>query len=66
MKKMISKEEFLKLAEAEYEKVAKLAEEDSFYDYEKKFENIWVNFGRNVLEQSISDIGEDRRKKKNN
>lgn len=64
MKKMISKEEFLKLAEAEYEKVAKLAEEDSFYDYEKKFENIWINFGRNVLEQSISDIGEDRRKKK--
>lgn len=62
---MITKEEFLKLAETEYEKIAALAEEKSFYEYEKRFEKIWIDMGRNVLEGSISDVkNKNRRKKK--
>lgn len=60
----MTKEDFIKLAEAEYEKIAALKEEDSFYEYEKQFEGIWIGLGRKVFERSISEVGEDRRKKK--
>ena len=61
---MISKEEFLKLAAAEYEKIEELENEESFYEYEKSFESIWINYGRKVLERSISKEEENNRKKK--
>ena len=38
---------------------------DSFYDYEKGFDELWVEFGRRSLEGSLGKISVDRRKKKN-
>jgi hypothetical protein len=60
---MIAKNEFLKLAEAKYEAIQKLEGTPSFYDYEKAFDEIWTELGRNVFEKSISKIPGDRRKK---
>ena len=60
---MIAKNEFLKLAGAKYEAIQKLGDSPSFYDYEKAFDEIWTELGRNVLEKSISQVPGDRRKK---
>ena len=60
----MTKAEFLKLAALEYDKIHSLQGEESFYEYEKQFEKIWLEYGRRVLEQSISTPGIDRRKKK--
>jgi hypothetical protein len=60
----MTKEDFIKLAESEYNKIAALKEEASFYEYEKQFEEVWIELGRKVFEKSISEVGEDRRKKK--
>ena len=60
----MTKAEFLQLAEAEYDKLSSLKEEKSFYEYEKQFEAVWLDYGRKVLEKSISEVSQDRRKKK--
>lgn len=60
----MTKSEFLKLAESQWEDLEKLKEEKSFYEYEKRFDKIWVEFGRKALEQGISIPKKDRRKKK--
>lgn len=60
----MTKEEFLKIASSQYEELNKLSEETSFYEYEKKFEEIWLRYGQMTLEKSISEVGLDRRKKK--
>jgi hypothetical protein len=60
---MITKDEFLSLAEAKYEEIKKLEGTPSFYDYEKAFDEIWVEFGKDTFEKSISKVPNDRRKK---
>jgi len=60
----MTKSEFLELAESKWVELKELEEESSFYEYEKKFDAIWVGYGRKALEKSISDVGNDRRKKK--
>lgn len=60
----MTKEEYLKLAEKRWDSIKKLKEVDNFYDYEKEFDGIWVDLGREVLQKSISEVGKDRRKKK--
>lgn len=59
----MTKQEYLEMAEQEYEKLTKLQHEKNFYDYEKSFDDIWTKLGRSVLEKSISDVPADRRKK---
>jgi hypothetical protein len=61
---MLSKEEFLALASAHYEQIAALEQEKSFYTYEKTFDGIWVEFGRQTLQASLSELPENPRKKK--
>ena len=61
----MTREEFLELAESEWDSISSLKEEKSFYEYEKRFEEIWLSLGRSVLEKSISDPGENRKKKGN-
>jgi len=56
--------EFIEKAKEAYQELEKLKEEKSFYEYEKKFDKIWVNFGKETLEKEISEVPEDRRKKK--
>lgn len=60
----MTKSDFLKLAESKWEELKALQGEPSFYEYEKKFDEIWVDYGRKALEKSISEPGKDRRKKK--
>ena len=63
-KKTMSEKEFLEIARQNYQKLQALKKEQSFYEYEKNFDEMWVEFGRETLEKSIGEIGEDRRKKK--
>ncbi len=62
--KIMTKKEFLALAETQYDKLESLKKVTSFYDYEKGFEEIWIEYGRLALECGISKKGIDRRKKK--
>lgn len=61
----MTKEEFLALAEEQWDTIAELQGEKSFYEYEKKFEKVWLNYGCEAFEKSISNVGKDRRTKKN-
>jgi len=36
----------------------------TFYDYQQSFEQIWLDLGRQVLEKNLSEVPDDRRKKK--
>jgi hypothetical protein len=60
---MMTKEEYLRLAEAEYVRIEKLAEHTNFYDYEKAFDEVWVELGRKVLESSIGAVPRNHQKK---
>ena len=55
---------FIALAQKRYAALQALNKIDNFYDYEKEFESIWRELGREVLESNLSDISADRRKKK--
>lgn len=62
----MKREEFLELAGQKWEKIQEQKEgEASFYDYEKAFDELWTEFGRQALEGSIGgEKSKDRRKKK--
>jgi hypothetical protein len=55
---------FIALAQKRYAELQALNKIDNFYDYEKEFELIWRELGREVLESNLSDVPADRRKKK--
>ena len=59
-----TEEEFLTLARQKYYDIQALKSTPTFYDYEKAFEQIIIDFGRQVLEKSLSEVPDDRRKKK--
>ena len=54
---------FIALAQKRYAALQALNKIDNFYDYEKEFESIWRDLGREVLEINLSDVPADRRKK---
>ena len=60
----MTKEAYLKLAASKWNSIEALQTEKDFYVYEKKFDSIMVELGREVLEGSISEVPKDRRKKK--
>ena len=60
----MSKAEYLALAEQKYTDLQALATQPTFYDYEKSFEAIWMELGRQVLERNVGPVPADRRKKK--
>ena len=60
----MSKEEYLALAEQKNKELQSLKMKPTFYDYEQSFEQIWLDLGRQVLEKNLSEVPEDRRKKK--
>jgi uncharacterized membrane protein len=65
--KIMTKEEYLAMAESRYEELKALGKLDNFYDYEKNFDAIWQDLGREYLEHSLQEktsAGKDRRKKK--
>lgn len=60
----MTKAEFLELASQKWEEIEqKKSSSDSFYDYEKGFDELWVEFGRRTLENSLGSPSSDRRKK---
>ena len=60
----MSKVEYLALAEPKYTELQALAAQPTFYDYEKSFEAIWTDLGRQVLDRNVGPVPADRRKKK--
>jgi hypothetical protein len=60
----MTKEELISIAVEKYDALQTLKKIDNLYDYEKEFEVIINEFGRQVLEANISDVPNDRRKKK--
>lgn len=60
----MTKEAYLRLAEAKWPELEQLKAAGDFYAYEKRFVEIWAELGRSVLESSVSDVPADRRKKK--
>jgi hypothetical protein len=54
---------FMAMAQKRYATLQTLNKIDNFYDYEKEFEGIWRDLGREVLEANISEVPADRRKK---
>jgi hypothetical protein len=60
---MLSEAAFVELARAKYAQIAELEKETSFYVYEKTFDAIWVDLGRQVLEGSISQVPKSVQKK---
>jgi len=60
----MTEEEYIALAREKYQALQNLKNEKNFYDYEKTFDEIWTDFGRQVLEKNISEVPSDRRKKK--
>ena len=60
----MNREEFIKLTSDKWPELEKLKAEGSFYEYEKRFEEIWLELGRQVLEKSISAPGKDHRVQK--
>ncbi len=47
---MINETDFLKLAKGKYQQLKKLEGTPSFYEYEKNFDRVWTELGREVLE----------------
>ena len=60
----MTKEELLALAAARYEEIKELHKHDTLFDYEKEFERIWIELGREVYQKSLGEVPEERRKKK--
>ena len=60
----MTKAEYLAVAESKYDELHALKNIGNFYDYEKEYEKIFKELGRQVLEMNISTLSADRRKKK--
>jgi cell fate (sporulation/competence/biofilm development) regulator YlbF (YheA/YmcA/DUF963 family) len=60
----MTEEKFLELCRSKYQQLNKLNEIKDFYEYEKQFDKIMTDLSRTVLENNISEVPADRRKKK--
>lgn len=60
----MTEDEYIALARQKYHDLQQLKAKPTFYEYEKSFDAIWQDLGRQVLEKNLSDVPDDRRKKK--
>jgi len=60
----MTEEQFVELARKKYQKIKALNGVTSFYEFEKQFDKVWTDYGKETLEQTISNPPKDRRKKK--
>jgi hypothetical protein len=60
----MTKEQYLELAASKWPELEKLQSEGNFYEFEKRFEEIWIELGQTVLENQIGEVPNDYRKKK--
>ena len=59
----MTKDEFLAVSAEQYEKLQELSQINDFYEYEKAFDTIWIEFGRQSLEKNIGEIPQNYQKK---
>jgi hypothetical protein len=59
----MTQEEFVKLATEKYQKLQELNQIGDFYEYEKAFDAIWTDFGRESLEKNIGEAPKNHQKK---
>ncbi|MCY7351485.1 MAG: hypothetical protein LH606_12610 [Cytophagaceae bacterium] len=59
----MTKEEFVALSLEKYEELQQLNQIGDFYTYEKTFERIWTEFGRQSLEKNIGELPLNAQKK---
>ncbi|MCP4442818.1 MAG: hypothetical protein GY810_28265 [Aureispira sp.] len=60
----MEKKDVIKIAEEKWPELRALKALENFYEYEKRFEELWLELGRKVLEASISEPSKDHRIKK--
>ena len=60
---MMTKADYLTLAETRFEALCALERPADFYTFEKEFNQVWVGLGRQVLEQTVGPVPADKRKK---
>ena len=59
----MTEEQFVELARKQFQKIKALKSVTSFYEYEKQFDKVWTDYGKETLEQTINKPPKDRRKK---
>lgn len=60
----MTREEFLALANAQYDKLAGLQSEETFYAFEEGFVKVWTELGGQVMQASLKKgTSNDKRKK---
>jgi len=59
----MTREEFAALALEQFDQLQEINQLDDFYAYEKAFEGVWTEFGRQALEKNIGKLPENHRKK---
>lgn len=60
----MTREEFLTLANAQYDKLTDLQSERTFYAYEEGFVKIWTELGGQIMQASLKKgASADKRKK---
>lgn len=60
---MMTKADYLALAETRFEALCALERHADFYTFEKEFDQVWTGLGRQVLEQTVGPVPADKRKK---
>jgi hypothetical protein len=60
----MTREQFMELAQQRYAALEALNEITNFYEYEKEFDTIWRDLGKEILEKNLSEVPTNRRKKK--
>ena len=56
--------QFLELARQRYQEIRALNELDSFYEHEKQFDELWVELGREIMEQNLGEVPQSVKKKR--
>lgn len=64
MLSIMTKEEYLSLCSANWEKLQAATAKNNLYDLEKDFRHGWEELGRQVLERELGEAPNDYRKKK--
>ena len=59
----MTKDELLAISGEKYEKLQELNQIDDFYKYEKAFDTIWLEFGRQSLEKNVGEVPQNHQKK---
>lgn len=60
----MTREEFLALANAQYDKLTDLQTKESFYEFEEGFVKVWTELGGQVIQASLGKApSKDKRKK---